>query len=217
MGGALAGALLVVLVAPEYAYRLSTVAGLSSNGFSTASSSIRGRLTENLASVNIFFDHPILGVGPGQTKLYTAKYGNEVALKRIEGSRRGHSMYLEELADTGLVGFAVFISVPLWIIRALARTRRQCLVRRPEHADLASGFLLAVLTYLTTAVFLHLSYPRYYWLLLALAAATVHILHQSQLPEWSSAEQAMVQVASAPSRGHTKLKKLQQFFPTNAQ
>ena len=32
------------------------------------------------------------------------------------------------------------------------------------------------MAYLTTALFLHLSYQRYYWLLLGLAGAAVHIL-----------------------------------------
>ncbi len=36
--------------------------------------------------------------------------------------------------------------------------------------------ILSLLTYLVTAIFLHLSYERYYWFLLALAGVTARIL-----------------------------------------
>ncbi|MEJ2285436.1 MAG: hypothetical protein P8X85_17800, partial [Desulfobacterales bacterium] len=42
-------------------------------------------------------------------------------------------------------------------------------------SNLATGFLLSIIGYLTTAVFLHLSYIRYYFLILALAGAIIQI------------------------------------------
>ena len=41
---------------------------------------------------------------------------------------------------------------------------------------MATGFLLALTAYLTTGLFLHLSYARYYWLILALAGATAVVI-----------------------------------------
>jgi hypothetical protein len=38
---------------------------------------------------------------------------------------------------------------------------------------LASSFIFALVAYLTTAAFLHLSYQRYFWVLLGLANAVV--------------------------------------------
>ena len=51
--------------------------------------SMRGRATENLAALNIFLDHPMLGVGPGQTQMYTAKYGDEEGITRLQGNAAG--------------------------------------------------------------------------------------------------------------------------------
>mgnify|MGYP006176969325 CR=1 FL=1 len=56
--------------------------------------------------------------------------------------------------------------------------------RRPELADLATGFILALGAYLGTGVFLHLSYERYYWILIALAAATESGF-PLKVPTWS--------------------------------
>jgi hypothetical protein len=35
--------------------------------------------------------------------------------------------------------------------------------------------MLSIITYMTTGLFLHLSYARYFWLMLALAGAAAHI------------------------------------------
>jgi hypothetical protein len=45
--------------------------------------------------------------------------------------------------------------------------------RRMEY--LATGFILALACYLATGLFLHFSYVRYFWLVLALADATSNI------------------------------------------
>ena len=112
---ALAGLLALVLVMavaePSYVHRISTLAGLSSGSITSADTSIRGRAAENLAAAQIFLENPFLGAGAGQAHLYIAHYANETGLKMIEGTRRGHNMYLEELADTGIVGFAFFVSI----------------------------------------------------------------------------------------------------------
>ena len=176
----LAGAVFVLLVIPDYVYRISTVAELGelvTGGANQTSGSVQGRATENLASLNIFLDHPILGVGPGQTNLYTAEYGNEIGLRLLQGTRRGHNMYLEELADTGLLGFVIFMGIVLYTMYELAQVRRRLAASRPDIAYTAAGFLLAIIAYLATAIFLHLSYIRYYWLLLALAGAAIQVCH----------------------------------------
>ena len=183
---ALVGYLFVLVAIPDYAYRISTVADLAelaSGDIADTGSSVRGRATENLASLNIFLDHPVLGVGPGQTNLYTTQYGNELGIKMLEGTRRAHNMYLEELSDTGILGFTIFMSIVLFTMYQLVKVRRRWARSRPDIAFTASGFLLAIIAYLSTAVFLHLSYVRYYWLLLALAGATVHIFRAAPLLE----------------------------------
>jgi hypothetical protein len=45
---------------------------------------------------------------------------------------------------------------------------------------LASSFLFALFAYLASATFLHLSYQRFFWVLLALATSVVWVLPQEE-------------------------------------
>jgi O-antigen ligase len=176
----LGGIVVVALVAaPHYAHRMYTTAygmwAVASGDVGRADSSIRGRTTEQLATLKVFLDHPILGVGPGQTRLYMREYAESIGFKKIEKTRRSHNMYLEELANTGIIGFVAFMAIVLVTMRQLGRARRRWAQADPEIARTATAFWLSILAYLVTAVFLQLSYQRYYWLLLALAGAAVHI------------------------------------------
>ncbi len=172
------GFLFVSLVIPDYIYRISTAAqvtDLATGNAEDASGSVRGRATVNLAAFYIFVDHPLLGVGPGQTSNYMMEYGNEIGFRRLEGERRAHNMYLEELADTGLIGFTLFMSILGLTLFELAQARRRWMLSRPDIGYLLAGLLVAIIAYMSTAVFLHLSYVRYYWVILALSGAAVQI------------------------------------------
>ncbi|MGB3713066.1 MAG: O-antigen ligase family protein, partial [Candidatus Promineifilaceae bacterium] len=130
-----AAIVLVLMAVPDYVYRISTavdVAEIASGNVSEADNSIQGRATVNLAAFNIFLDHPLLGVGPGQTNLYTREYGNELGIRTLEGDRRAHNMYLEELADTGVVGFAAFLAILLITMLQLWQVRRRWKMSRTD-------------------------------------------------------------------------------------
>ncbi|MGB3717256.1 MAG: O-antigen ligase family protein, partial [Candidatus Promineifilaceae bacterium] len=131
----IAAIVLVLLAVPDYVYRISTavdVAELASGNVDEAGGSIQGRATVNLAAFNIFLDHPLFGVGPGQTNLYTREYGNELGIRTLEGDRRAHNMYLEELADTGVVGFAAFLAILLITMLQLWQVRRRWKMSRTD-------------------------------------------------------------------------------------
>jgi len=177
----LAFCIIVVLVAiPDYVHRgykaYTGLSSVASSRISDADGAVRGRATVNLAALNIFLDHPLLGVGPGQTNLYTEEYSARHAFRRIVGTRRAHNMYLEELADTGILGFALFMTIVLITLFRLARLRRRYSQSHSSSAHIAVGLFLAIVAYLFTAMFLHLSYVRFYWLLLALGGAAINVL-----------------------------------------
>jgi hypothetical protein len=173
-----AAILLVVVAVPGYMYRIATLSGVSamlSGNTGGADSSMRGRVTENLGALYMFLDHPILGVGTGQSKFYAEQYGNKVGIKNIRGTRRAHNMYLEELADTGIIGFLAFMAIVGITLRELTRARRRWALSHAGFANIAASLWLSIIAYLGTALFLHLSYQRFYWLLLALAGAALQI------------------------------------------
>ena len=59
----------------------------------------------------------------------------------------------------------------LLTVRDLMKARERCLRNQdPRAAYLATGFLLALGVYVTTALTLHVAYARYFWMLMALCA-----------------------------------------------
>jgi putative inorganic carbon (HCO3(-)) transporter len=143
---------------------------------------IEGRATEMLAALQVFGDHPVIGVGPGQyAPFYSVEYHQKNPRAKfldLRIPRRGHSLYLEMAAEVGAVGLSVFLAIVGVLVRSLWRARKRWLERSALHADLATALLLSLGAYLATGIFLHLMYERYYWLLLALASAAVHILRE---------------------------------------
>jgi len=168
----------VVLVVPDYVTRLRSLEGVtaisSSDSASRPDASIVGRRTENLAAWNTFLDHPIVGVGPGvYFKEYSRKYANRLGLRYLQSERRGHSLYLEMAADTGLVGLGAFLAMVGTSLVLLYQSARRWRTRNPERAIVASSVFFALFAYLACGIFLHLSYQRYFWALLALASAAI--------------------------------------------
>ena len=96
-------------------------------------------------------------------------------LFRSEGDRFAHSLYLEIAAQNGIPGLICFLAIVVVTLRELLLARRLCAARYPQLANMASGFFLAIVVYLSTGLFLHLTYARYFWLILALAAAAAYV------------------------------------------
>jgi O-antigen ligase len=170
---------LVAVAAPTYLARLASLSSAqsaTSQDSAQADGALRGRATENLAALNTFRDHPLIGVGPGQFfARYSQMYANELDLRFLKTSRRAHNLYLELAADTGFLGLAAFLAIVLVSIGQLVRAARLCAVRQPDLALLAHGFALSLFAYLATGLFLQLAYERYFWFVLALANATIWI------------------------------------------
>lgn len=163
-------ATLILVAVPQYTLRLvslQSVASLFSEdaGTGQADSAITGRATEMLAAYNVFKDHPVLGVGPGQFKYYSKEYGDQLGLGVLVGTREAHSLYLGVASELGIPGILIFMGILFVILRNLARTRRD----NPGMANLATAFMLVIISIMTTGIFLHLSYVRYFALMLALA------------------------------------------------
>ena len=95
---ALALAVLVISIVPDYALRVRSLgaADTATAVDSRADASIRGRATENLAAVATFRDHPFLGAGPGGFfRRYSQEEANKLGLRFLGKNRRAHNMYLE--------------------------------------------------------------------------------------------------------------------------
>ena len=193
----LAIAAVVFVAIPEYGTRVLTLASvsdiLSDEGVgSNADNSLLSRATENLTAINVFADHPIVGVGPGQFSDYYREYADEIGLSVRAQDREAHSLYLGLAAEAGVLGAGAFFIAVAVTLGALERARRAAR-HRPELAVVASGFLLALIAYLASGLFLHLSYARYFWLMLALGAVAAGLV-----------QKALAESGSAASSGGTR-------------
>jgi putative inorganic carbon (hco3(-)) transporter len=195
----LAAALTVFAIAPEYIGRLDSiraVTSLLSGQGSGPDNAILGRTTSNIAALLVFLDHPVTGVGPGvYVDDYSREYANELGLRHFTTSRRAHNMYLEWGADLGILGLSAGVAMIAIPLIQLARLRRYWQLRRPEYATLAGAYSLAIIAYMASAIFLHLSYVRYFFALLAIASAVIWVLSRER-SAIDSKEQAALARAS---------------------
>ena len=183
--GILVVLLAVVLAAvPTYATRLTSLQTLAasfsedSGGVATADGATLSRLTEMGAAGLVFLDHPILGVGPGLFPLYYQSYADLIGLRTLNQDRQAHDLYISIAAETGGLGLACFLVVIYMTLRGLARARKRWLQEEPEIANMATAYMLSIVTYLTTGIFLHFAFIRYFWLIMALGAAVIYIADQ---------------------------------------
>jgi hypothetical protein len=163
---------------------LEAIGGVLSDGsgLSAADTSVQSRAAENLTAIAVFSDHPIIGVGPGQFSNYYREYAVDVGGVIKAQDREAHNLYLAMAADTGVLGLTCFLAILAVTLFDLVRARRRWLHLRPDLADMATGLLLAVLSYMATGLFLHLSYARYFWLVMAIAGAAAVILRRLPAP-----------------------------------
>lgn len=208
------GVALALTLVPSYAVRVASIGSVTTlfgvgSRESEPDTSIRSRTTENLAGLLIFADHPAIGVGPGLYPDYYERYAdrvgdyaNQIDIKFKYTNRQAHSLYLGLLAELGVVGFLAFMGVVVVTARSLWRARRRCAGSHPELATLATGYLLGIVAYLITGVFLHLAYQRYFWLTMALAAVAGQVALRTAAAEREpGTAERPERLVSLPARG----------------
>jgi O-antigen ligase len=201
---------MVFIAFPQYATRVASLAEVASvtadAGTGSVDNSLLSRATETLSAGLVMLDHPILGVGPDMFPFYYQQYAEVIGILVKNGAaREAHNLYLGVGAELGVVGLVVFLLIAYLTLRMLLTARRRALVRRPDLERLATPFLLALMTYYVTGMFLHLSFARFYWLMLAIAGAAAVITLRETADEPAGAPttpaSAPVERASVPTYG----------------
>jgi putative inorganic carbon (hco3(-)) transporter len=168
---ALAAVAAIGLAIPAWIARLATLEGLASAA-DASDRVISQRLNDVLAAFLVFAEHPILGVGPDLFSTVYRQYATRVPGLPGDRDYEAHILFGDIAAETGILGVVTFFGLMALTIVLLVRARRAAIaVGRGDLSDLASAFLLVIVVYLSTGLFLHLSYQRFYWLAMALAAA----------------------------------------------
>lgn len=167
---------LIFWLFPQYGLRLTSLnvvaemaAPDSGPALAGADNAVVDRASLMLASLLIFKDHPFLGVGPGMTRYYTEDYVKQIGLSSIAGNYQPHDLYVGVAADAGIFGLICFLLILFVPLRDLAITRKKWMVKRPDISYLATAFSISLISYMVTGLFLHLSYYRFFYLMVALA------------------------------------------------
>ncbi len=150
----------------------------------------------------MFWDYPVFGVGPDNfPQVYRTQYldsPNAVVFA-------AHSVYIQALAETGLVGTMSLVPLVVLFLRLNARTRKHALAsspagRRSFEYCLALGLDLALVGYLASGAFLSVLYYPHLWILLGLSVAAntacANKLPQEQAAEKQSQERDFALAAS---------------------
>lgn len=177
----LTGALFLTLIDQETREHFATIIGVAASGGETGDKSTEGRLASWEVAASLFKDYPLLGVGADNFKQHFQYRALELGLIFRGEGRSTHSLYLEFLAEQGLIGLGIFIGflgiAATNIIRAVKLSRMAGNERLARHM---SAFGAGIAGYLFAMIFLQDSFPRFLWFVIALAieAKMIVLYHQ---------------------------------------
>lgn len=164
----------------QYKDRLNVLADLSGavsgEGTAVDDSSLRGRQSEIIAAWQMFGDHPFIGVGLANYNRNYLDYAEHLGLDTRGQERSAHSLYLEIAAETGLIGIIAFGLILVTAFQHLYLANQIFLENgQRDYSYITWALGVGLVGYLTGSLFLHLSYARYFWMLIGLVIATRYV------------------------------------------
>ena len=165
---ALAVTALIVFL-PQYIERMYSMIGtfLQSGNDSggVQDSGIRGRLGAMQVALQIFLEHPLLGIGLGNFEHYYQHYALQFGSSERGVDLAAHSLYLEIAAERGLLGITVYLVLIWYIFRIIMKSARQLhAAGLTAYENMVFSYGFSLLGYLATSVFLH-ERARFIWII----------------------------------------------------
>jgi O-antigen ligase len=184
----LCGVLILIMLVPflpaSYFERLQTILDyLPFTGADVRTEvSFRGRMSEYAVGMEMFLDKPILGIGYENYATNYLKYSMQLGLDPRRTERSAHSLYLQVLAEEGILGLLMFVFVLYSAFKSLSKGRKLFQkIGLEEYADLDLAFLIGFVGYLTAAMFIHGAYPRNLWLLIGIALSAQQVARNEEM------------------------------------
>lgn len=162
----------LLLLPPNYLDRLSTLTDLFQprDTLRIEELSLQGRLSENLAAFEMIKAKPLFGVGLSSYKYLFPEYSKRLGLARVATEREAHNLFLEVAAETGIIGFSIFILILIISLQTMFRARSLFLrADLNDYAGMVTGLLSGFIAYFVAALFIHNAFPRYFYLLIGIA------------------------------------------------
>jgi putative inorganic carbon (HCO3(-)) transporter len=179
----IAGAAIIFLAIPflpaTYRDRFTSLFVVTAENGVYQDTSLRGRSSEMLTGLAMFAEHPLLGVGVANYNVNYQRYAQQIGLEFRAEARDPHSLYVQLLAETGILGTITFLGMFYFLFDALNKARRaiEASPHLVEWLPWMSALQLAILSYLLTSIFLHNAYIRYLWILVAMALTGIQITY----------------------------------------
>jgi O-antigen ligase len=112
----------------------------------------------------LFLDHPVTGVGIGNYYYEGRKY------VQINPGR-AHTMYLEVMAELGIIGIILFLLILFSVFKSL----RLIIKSNSIYSAYARGLYLGLVGFLVAAIFLHAQQEKALWFCIFMALALENI------------------------------------------
>jgi O-antigen ligase len=179
-------ALLLVLLALTFSFapvefraRFGTLSELLPTGQVT-DTSLQGRSAYLRVALAMFADNPIVGVGLDNYRMHYPAYIRELGGGLVDVERAAHSLYLQVMAEHGLIGMVIFGGLLMVTWQRLSRA--QVLFRElgeQRFSELAGAAKAGFGGFLVSSIFFHDAYIVFLWLQVSLAVALYLIARQT--------------------------------------
>ena len=129
----------------------------------------RGRLSENIIALQLFWDYPLIGAGIGNYEANYQAYSKRLGIDPRDKDREAHNLYLEVASETGLLGFVTFGLLLFVMFRVTIKAQKELRsANKTETADLIVGLTAGFIGYLAAGVFLHAAFTNIFWMLVGI-------------------------------------------------
>jgi O-antigen ligase len=135
---------------------------------------IRGTLWQ--VGTEIWLDNPITGIGVGNYPLVAPEYAATRLRVNLE-ALNAHNVYIQLLAETGTIGFLLYVGVLVLTVRELWRALRD---PNPQVASLAWTWFIVVIMILVGALTKQETYDKMLWMVVGISISLIS--HRQQQP-----------------------------------
>ena len=154
---------------------------------------LEGRTTIWQVGTRMVEDHPVRGVGVGNFQAASGRYAVEPGATArtdlvIDDPQVAHNVYLEVLAETGIVGLSLFLGVLAFSLRCALDAARRFERSGDETMEIFSRALIpALIAILVSDLFASEQFNKLLWLLLGIGPSLLAIARASERRRSASA------------------------------
>lgn len=129
------------------------------------------------AAFRMYLDHPIIGVGAGNSGIWMPNYIKGFAYPESQWGRAIHGTIPQIMAELGSLGTFFFVAMIFYAAKHLHRTRKRLSGAKSDAFSgvTANSILGGIVGYLVAGIFLSVPYYPQLWTLFTLATILFHL------------------------------------------